>query len=72
MPGQLAHWHHVCRLLSIREEGKVFGDLPYEDLAIVGAGSDDTVVEWVPVCVQHYSCMSAEQRYNVRHLSPLV
>jgi hypothetical protein len=72
MPGQLAHWRHVCGLFSIGEEGKVLWDLPYEDLAIVGAGSDDTVVERVPVRVQHYSCMSAEQRYHVGDLSLLI
>jgi hypothetical protein len=72
MPGQLAHWLHICGLFSVGKECEVLGDLPYEDLAIVGAGSDDTVVEGVPVRVQHHSCVSAEQRYYVGDLSPLV
>lgn len=60
VPGQFAHWRHVCGLLSVGEESEVLGDLPYKDLAIVGAGSDDTVVEGVPVCVQHHRCMPAK------------
>lgn len=72
MPSQLAHWLDVCGLLSIREESEVPGDLPYKDLAIVGAGSDDAVVEGVPVCIQNHSGMPTEQRYHIGHLSPLV
>lgn len=72
MSGQLAHWCHICGLFGVGEEGEVLGDLPYEDLAIIGAGRNDAVVEGVPVGVQHYSCMPAEQRYNVGYLSPLV
>lgn len=72
MAGQLAHWGHVCGLLGVGEEREVLGDLPYEDLAIVGARCNDAVVEGVPIGIQHHSCVSAEERYNVGHLSLLV
>lgn len=50
---QLAHGRNICWLLSIGEEGKILGDLPYKDLAIVGTGGDDAVVEGVPVNQNH-------------------
>lgn len=46
--GQLAHGSDVSGLLCVCEEGEVLGNLPYEDLAIVGAGGDNAVIERVP------------------------
>lgn len=72
MPGQLAHWGHVCGLFGVGEESEVLRDLPYKDLAIIGARRNNTVVERMPVGVQHNSCMTAEERYYVGDLSLLV
>lgn len=48
MPRQLAHGSNICRLFSIGEESEVLWHLPYEDLAVVGTGGDNVVVEGVP------------------------
>ena len=72
MSGQLAHWGHIRGFFGVSEEGEVFRDLPYKDLAIVGARRNDAVVEGVPVCIQHHSCVSAKQRNYVGQLSLLV
>lgn len=46
--GKLAHGVHVGDLLGVGVEGKVLGDLPNENLAILGGRGDDPVVERVP------------------------
>jgi hypothetical protein len=51
---------------------KSLRDLPYEVLAIVGAGSDDSVVKRVPVGIEDGSGMAAEERYLVRDFALLV
>lgn len=48
MPRQLAHGCNVCWLFSVGEKREVLGHLPYEDLAVVGSGGDNMVVEGVP------------------------
>lgn len=48
VPRQLGHGCNVGRLFGVGEESKVFWHLPYEDLAVVGSGGDDVVVEGVP------------------------
>lgn len=51
LPGvasKLAHGRDVGDFLGVGVEGKVLGDLPQEDLAIFGGGSDEAIVEGVP------------------------
>lgn len=49
--GQFADGRNVDNLLGIGVERKALGDLPDEDLSILGSGSDDVVVEGVPACL---------------------
>lgn len=48
VPRQLAHGCDVCRLFSVGEESEILWHLPYENLAVVGTGGDNVVVEGVP------------------------
>lgn len=48
MTGKLADRRDVGHFLRIRVQREVLRDLPNEDLAIFGGGSDDAVVEGVP------------------------
>lgn len=48
MSSQLAHGCNVCWLFGVGEESKVLGHLPNKDLAVVGTGGDNVVVEGVP------------------------
>lgn len=49
MAGQLRDGADVGHLLGVDMEGKVLGDLPDEDLAIVRPGCDNVVIEGVPI-----------------------
>lgn len=49
MPSELAHGRDVGNLLGVGIECKVLGHLPQEYLSIFGAGSDNAVVERIPM-----------------------
>jgi hypothetical protein len=70
--GKLCKRHDILGFLGVGVERESFRHLPYEDLAIVGAGSDDAVVERVPVCVEDAGRVASEQWYLVGNLAALV
>lgn len=71
MARQLGGWADILNLLSIGIEGEIPWHLPDEDLAILGAGSNDAVVEGVPIGVEDCGCVAPEQRYLVWEFSAL-
>jgi len=48
MSGQFADWSNVCRLLSVAVQGKALRDLPDENLSIIGTGSNNSIIKWIP------------------------
>lgn len=58
--------------LFIGVECKVVWNLPDEDLAIVGAGGNERIVERRPVCVEDGGGVSAEEGDKLRETSALV
>lgn len=70
--GQLVQGSHVDRLFGVLVKGKVLGDTPEEDLAIVGSRGDEGVVERTPVGVEDSSSVATEQGELFGQLSTLV
>jgi hypothetical protein len=62
----------VRDLLGVCVERKVLGNLPDEDLAVLGGRGDDAIVERVPVGVEYGGGMSPEEGNLVGQLALLV
>lgn len=68
---KLGNGAHIGGLLGVGEKGEVLGHLPDHDLAIIGGGSNNTVVERVPVGIGDDGRVATEEGDLIGDLAAL-